>query len=383
MKKFIKKPKMSDMIYYKSMKNLWKKFLMALLGFSNLAVLATVFHIYFDSHQSVFLFSVSEDEADLREKVKTECKDYLQELVDGDRTSFSCFIKLSQKHRGASYYLRTRVEVTKNDSGGFEIKGKGQIRDPTRHATEADFCNDCSKTEQVAESDFEEAMKQIVDMAETIYSEAQTSVQKAHEEYTKKDRERRMAALKERHCKGSWNEEDEEYKEFDLEEKLNCKMNKISSLGLPLEVEEYYHKELKNELWKIALSEDDYILADNVLDKFNDPLRYSFSVRASTGLIDRYLGWKDDYEVLNAQERTHFLRNVGREVNQTIQVMTQEQSQKDLYYLNQGFDGLLLRLDQATSGSAPRLTKPPAAGTSPTITPVNYEGVRKGVQGLY
>ena len=329
----------------------------------------------------MFLFSVSEDQSDLKEKIQTECKDYLKELVEGKRFSFICNVSISQKHKGASYSLRTRVKVKKNDSGSFDIESQGQIRKPTRHATEADFCNDCTKTDEVTENNFEEIMSQIVDMAETVYSEAQESVRKAHEEHNKKDRERRMAAVKERHCKGSWSEAEEKYEEFDVEEKLNCKMNKISSLDLPLEVEESYHKELKNELWKIALSEDDYILED-VLGKFNDPLRYSFSVRASAGLIDRYLGWKDDYEVLDSQERVGFLRSIKREVDQTIQVMTQEQSQKDLYYLNQGFDGLLVRLNKATAGSTPHLTKP-SGNTSPSTAPVNYEDVRRQVKDLY
>ena len=320
---------------------------------------------------------MSEDQAALKEKIKTECKNYLKELVNGKRTSFICNVTVSQKHKGASYSLRTRVKVQKNVSGGFDIKAQGQIREPTKHATEAEFCNDCTKTDEVTKNDFEETMGQIVDMAETIYSEAQTSVQKAHDEHNKKDRAKRMAAIKARKCKGAWNEEEEKYEDFDLEEKLNCKMNKISSLGLPLDVEKYYHQEFKNELWNIALSEDDYILTD-VLDKFNDPLRYSFSVRASTGLIDSYLGWKDDYEILDAQDRINFLNSIKREVNQTVQVMTQEQSQKDLYYLNQGFDGLLLKLDQATS-SVPHLTKPT---TSPSA-PVNYEDVRRQVKDLY
>lgn len=359
------------------MKKLWKKILVALLGFSNLAVLGVVFHIYFDSHQSMLLFSTSEDQNDLEEKIQTECSKFSKEFVEGKRSSFICNAKVSQKDKGASYSLRTRFKVKKSDLG-CEIEGQGRISNPTQHATEAHFCNGCTRTDQVKENKCKDIMYQILTMAATIYSEAQTSVRKAHEEHSKKDRERRMADLKERHCEGAWNEDKEKFEEFDTEERLACKMEKISSLDLPLEIEEFYHKKLKNELWKTALSENDDILSD-LMDKFKNPYRYTFSVRASAGLIKNYLDWKDDFEILDSiKQKENFVRAVKRDVDQMISLMSKEQSQKDFYYLNQGFDGLLAKLNQATA-SMPRLTEP----SSSNPPPVNYEDVRKQVKDLY
>ncbi len=359
------------------MKAIRKKVLVILLSFSNLAVLGLVFYTYFDSQQPLFLLSTSESMDDLRKKVEKECRQYLQELIDGGRSSFICNIKVKQKQRGSSYTLRTKVTVIKTENGDFVIKGQGAMREKKRYATEADFCNDCSVEKNTVGKNggLEEIMSQVVDVAEKFYEEARQSVQTAQKEYNKKDREKRIAKIKERRCEGRWNKADESFEDFDFEERLGCKMNRISELDMPLDIERFYHTDLKKDLWRTALSDDSYLLEDlDVLDKFDDPYRYSLSVRASAKLLKSYLGWKDNFESLNALPgKINFLKNIQPGVNKMTSFMPKDQAQQDLYYLNKGFDGLFVRLNQSTS-ALPRLSSPstnpsPAgANTQPIIT---------------
>ena len=344
------------------MKKLKKKSLILLLSFSNLAVLSAVFYTYFNNQQNILLFSVSESQSSLKKKVETECKKYVQELVAGKRSSFICNIKLARKQKGASYHLRTRVEVRKKEDGGFAIVGKGRISNPTKHATTADFCGNCERTDEVQENKFEDIMKQVLVVAETVYSEAKDSVQEARIEYNKRSRDKRMAELKEKHCHGRWDSDSESFEEFDLEGRLECKMGRLSQFDLPLDIENYYHGALKNDLWKAALSEDNYVLED-ILPQFNDPYKYTFSVRASAGLLTNYLKWKPEFDILDSTlDKERFVRSIRQEVNQTTQYMTKDQAQKDFYYLNKGLDGALARLNQATSSLArtPAYYSPPS-----------------------
>ena len=354
------------------MKALQKKILIMFLSFSNLAVLGLVFHAYFDSHQNLSLFSTAENMADLKKKVERKCKRSLEDLVKGNRSSFICNVKVKQRHSGASYTLRTKVIVTKKENGDFIIEGQGAMRERKKHATEAEFCDDCSIENTVGkDGKLMEVMGQVVDMAEKLYEDAQKSVKEAQKEYNKKDREKRIAKIKERRCEGHWNETEKQFEEFELEDRLKCKKKRISELDLPLEIEAFYHRDLKKELWRTALSDDSYLLDDlNLLDMFNkDSYRYPLSVRTSASLLKRYSShWKDNFDSLDSfPAKNNFLRGIKSEVDHMTNLMRKEQSQIDLYYLNKSFDGLLARLNQATRGM-PRLPSSPTIQHPPIIT---------------
>ena len=375
-----------------------KKILIISLGFSNLAVLGMVFHSYFNNHQSLKLFSVAENRSDLKEKIHKECKKELAELLNGKRVSFICSVNLDQKHRGASYTLSTKFKVKKEGNKIKIIEKKGAIRDSTQHATEADFCNECLEDRELEDSatkDITELMKEVIEVADEMFDKAQESVENAYEKYNEKDREKRIARIKERDCKGSWNDGTEKFEEFNVEEKLDCRMKQVSRLS-PLDVEKFYHNKLKKELWLAALSDDDYAL-DGLMDEFNDPYRYALSVRSSTGLLKNYLNWKNDFEVLESvEDQIAFVNQIKGHINHTADFMGKERSQQDLYYLNKGFDGVLARLNQATqalprSSSVPGLPAPGSAsvpGPAPAPTPVapspaiDYEAVRRQVKDL-
>ena len=361
------------------MKALWKKTAILLLGFSNLAILGAVFHTYFDNEIQPFqLFSSSDDLDDLKKRIETKCKDEINsQLIEGDQQTYTCFVNLDRKQRGARYKLKTYVEVIKTADGKFKAKREGLMTRKKQHATEAKFtCNGCGEERLIGNNNLKQVMLAVVQEAEKIYAEAEKAVADAEKEYNKKDRLQRMARLKERGCEGKWDREAEDIVEFDLEEKLECKMKRISSLDLPLEIEEFYHKDFKRELWKVALSDEDYLLED-MLDNFDEAYRYPFSVRASTGLMKSYLDWKEDFVLLDSLDRKQqFVRGIQSDVQQMTNFMTQDQAQKDLFFLNQGFEGILANQLPTTRPKTPTFTTPGSTG-------INYEDVKRQVKDLY
>ena len=366
------------------MKNLKKTVLIAFLSLSNLAILGLVFNSYFASHEQIKLFSVSESFEDLKGKIQNECEKELKAILDGERTSFICSVSLQQRHKGVSYSLKTRFKISMEE-GKIKIQEiSGKLRDKKQHITEARLCENCISDKQLEDSatqDITELMKEVIAIAEDIYDKAQSSVETAYEEYNQKDRERRIAKIKERRCEGVWNEETESFEIFtETEDKLKCQLNQISNLDSPLEVESFYHNKLKKELWHLAFSEEDrYLLEDGLLDQFEDPYRYSLSVRSSTGLLENYIRWKEDFDVLESvREKQQFLRAISQDVNSMKGFMTEKQAEQDFYYLNKGFDGLLAQINQ----SATSLPQTPTQIQAPA-SDINYDTVRKEVETLY
>ncbi|MCZ0932278.1 MAG: hypothetical protein OXJ52_03890 [Oligoflexia bacterium] len=364
------------------MKKLKKKIFIAILSFFNLAVLGLVFNSYFSSQEQIHLFSVSESLEDLKGKIQRECEKELKAILNGERNSFICSVSLQKKHKGVSYSLKTRFKVSKEED---KIKIKeisGKLRDTKQHITEARFCGDCAEDKELEDSatqDITELMKEVLTVAEDIYDQAQDSVEKAYEEYNQKDKEKRLVQIKERNCEGAWNEEAESFEEFtETEDKLKCRLNQISNLNSPLEAESFYHSKLKKELWHLALSEDKYLLEDGLLDQFKDPYRNSLSVRSSAGLLESYLRWKEDFDILESlEEKQNFLRAISSDVNSMTGFMTEKQARQDIYYLNKGLDGLSAQLNQQATNLPQTPTQIPPAPS------INYEAVSKEVDKLY
>ena len=363
------------------MKKLKNLTLIALLSFSNLAVLGLVFNSYFSNQEQIKLFSVSEDTAVLKQKIQKECESELKAILDGKRTSFICSVSLQKKHKGVSYSLKTRFKVSK-EKDKIKIKEiSGKLRDKKKHITEAQFCGDCTgdiELEDSAVEDISELMKELLAVAEDIHDSAQDSVETAYKNYNQKDKERRLARIKERKCEGAWNSETESFEEFtEPEDRLNCRISQMSDLNSPLEAEDFYHSKLKRELWRLALSEDKYLLEEGLLNQFKDPYSNSLSVRSSTGLLENYLRWKEDFDILESlAEKQNFLKGISQDVNSMKGFMTEKQAQQDLYYLNKGFEGLLSRLNQVNLPQSPTQTQSP----SPSI---DYEAVSREVEKLY
>ncbi len=356
------------------MKVFWKTFFVTLLGFSNLAVLAVVFHTYFDSHQGLMLFSKSETITDLKEEIHRQCEKLVNELKEGKIPKFTCRVKVNKKHKGASYTLRTKVKVTKNEEGGIVILGKGRIQNPTKHAAEADFCDDCGRTEEIDKTSVElsDVLGEIVAMAEDLYSETEEAVVKAYEEHKARDRAKKTAVLGKLTCESLWNSET---KEFEIEEEVRCIERQLSRMNF-MEREQFYHL-IKDRLWKRALSEDDHFLKTALID-FNKPYKYALSVQTSAGLMRKYLEWEKAYETLDTyKQKMAFLKTIKPELDQTVKFMTPEQARIDMHFLNEGFDGALARLYEATK------TLPKTYNFAPPTTPVDYEDIKKRTRHLY
>ena len=356
------------------------------MSVSNLAVLGLVFNSYFSSHEQIQLFSLSESFDDLKGKIQKECKKELEAILEGRRTSFICSVSLKKKHKGVSYSLKTRFKVSKEEN---KIKIKeisGVLRDKKEHITEADFCGDCTVDKELEDSateDITELMKEVLTVAESLYDKAQDSVETAYREYNQKDREKRLAQIKERRCEGSWNEKTESFEDFtEAGDKLKCRLSQIGNLTSPLEVEGFYHDYLKKELWHLALSkEDSYLLEEDLLNQFKDPYRYSLSVRASSGLLENYLRWKEDFDVLESlDQKRRFLETISPDVSSMKGFMTEQQARQDIYYLNKGFDGLFAQLNQ--NPALKSLPQQPVA-VPVTTDAIDYEAVGREVEKLH
>ena len=335
------------------MKNIKKTLLIFFLSCSNLFVLGLIFNSFFSNQEQIRLFSVSENREDLKTKIERNCEKELKAILAGERNSFICSVNLQQRHKGVSYSLKTRFKVSKEED---KIKIKeisGQLRDKKQHVTEARFCGDCIEDKELVDSateDITELMKEVLILAENIYDKAQDSVEEAYQEYNQAEKEKRTAIARAKKCEGTWNKQTNSFEEFsDREDKLKCLLSQSNNLNDLLSSESFYHKKLKKELWNIALSEEDqFLLKDGLLNQFKDPYRNSLSVTSSVGLLESYIRWKEDYDILESiEEKQSFLKSITPDVSYMKSLMSDEQSQQDLYYLNKGFDGLFASLNES------------------------------------
>ena len=375
------------------MKNLKKIFLIVLLSGSNLIVLGLVFNSFFSNQESIRLFSASESREDLKAKIQRDCEKDLKAILAKQRKSFICSVNLQQRHKGVSYSLKTRFKVSRE---GNKIKIKeisGQLRDKKQHVTEARFCGDCiedRELENSASEDIAGLMKEVLILAEDIYDKAQDSVEEAYQEYNQAERDKRMAQAKAEKCEGIWNEKTSNFEEFkNREDKLKCLLAQANNLNDFLSAEDFYHNKLKKELWHIALSEEDkFLLEEGLLKQFKDPYRNSLSVTSSAGLLESYIRWKEDYDILESiEEKQKFLSSISQDISYMKSLMSDKQSQQDIYYLNQGFDGLFAKLNQNKNLPPAQISDQPinyrAISEEPEASSIDYEAVSKEVENLY
>ena len=366
--------------------SLKKSLVILFLSLSNLLVLTVVLSHSFGT-RSYNLFSLDNEES-LKQKIQEECGSELQKVVNGERKSFICLIKMNQKHEGADYELRTRFKVLKKGEKLKIIDISGRLANGEKHLTEAEFCNDCFEDREFQDSsasNFTEFMKELSILAEEMSLSAEQSSESAFEDYHEKDRERALARLKETNCEGAWNKQSQSFQEFeDLEEKLECRLSQMDRQGSLIQAEEFYHKLLKKELWNLY-NEGEEELLEETLQSFNDPYRYSLSVRASTALLENYTRWKEGFDTLESlKDKEAFLQGISKDVKYFTGLMTKEQSEQDLYYINEGFDGLYKAVDNISLQIDSKLKAPlnPNRNASPN-SDIDYDAVSKEVEGLF
>ena len=350
------------------------------LSLSNLFVL-TILFTYSSGTTNYKIFSRSLDNQSLKKKIHNQCGTGLKEVIKGKKKSFICTIKTKQKHKGADYEFRTRFKVVKTEDKIKIIDISGRLANGEKHLTEAKFCSNCFEDrefEDSSASDFTEFMKEVSSLAEDISLEAEQSSKEAFEDYNEKDRARAAARLKEKNCEGVWDKETESFQEFeDSEDKLQCRLSQMDRQGNLKQVEDFYHKLLKKELWNLHGEGEDALLEETI-QSFNDPYRYSLSVRASTALLKNYTRWKEGFDNLESlRDKERFLLGISKDVKYFTGLMTKDQSQQDLYYLNKGFEGLY----KVVNDSSLQIEK--AKDEMPISNPIDYDDVSKEVEGLY
>ena len=387
------------------MKSLKKTFIIFCLSCSNLIILGLVFNSFFSNQEQIRLFSISESREDLKAKIERNCQAELTAILEGGRSSFICSVNIQQRHKGVSYSLKTRFKVSKTGDKIIIKEISGQLRNKKQHVTEARFCGDCIEDKELTDSateDITELMKEVLILAENIYDNAQDSVEEAYQEYNQAEREKRMAKSKAEKCEGAWNEETNSFEEFkDREDKLRCLLSQSNNLNDLLSSEKFYHERLKKELWNIALSEEDqFLLEDGLLNQFKDPYRNSLSVTSSAGLLESYIRWREDYEILESiEDKQKFLSSIAQDVSYMKSLMSDKQSQQDIYYLNKGFDGLFAKLNPTENIAPPQIADEPINYRSvseeasnsidnnvmleETSSPIDYEAVSQEVEKLY
>ena len=375
------------------MKSLRKKILALFLGMSNLVVFGLVFQTYIDGgYTKINLFSRNDRADKIEKKVRKSCGGTLfEQLKNEERTSFLCAITVSRRHNGASYKLRLNYLVQKgSEQNGqdytFTLQERKMLNRDRTIAVEADFCNDCEDGNENTGhgSDMSGLMEAIIAHAGEIYTEAENAVEEAQEEHNRQSRLKQQSLDRENRCEGIWDEDNKDFEEFHPDERLECKMKKISRLGSPLEVENYYHNELGRDLWQLAVSDDDSDVRDFFEDHdFSNPYRYTLSVRSSTGLLKNYVtDWKDRFAEMDDTERRYFANRLDSELER-VKAMTQRRSNEvdvDRYYLNQGLDGALAGLRRSQEKlNRPVVTpspSPPASGEW------DWDAIREGTRGL-
>lgn len=360
----------------KLLKNIPKRWLIIIgLATLNLLILGAVFQLHVSSKGQLALFSYSsENQADLMKKINEECQTQIKEVIDGVRRSFICSVTLKQKHKGVSFGFKSQFKIVKAGDSIKITQISGDFRNEREHITEANFCNNCFEDRSFSDSavtDIGELMKEVEKVAEAVYEKAQDSVERAYEEQTERTAEIREGKNRARNCEGTWNTKREIFEEFEeASERLECRLGQMHRLDNPWDVERFYHTKFKKEMWRLGLSGDyEDVLDDEFFQTFRNPARYALSVQSSTGLLQNYLRWKEDFDLADSlDEQEKFLRNLTSDITFKASLMTKDQARQDLYYLNKGFDGMLSRIDN--SFLQQNLQRPRISNIN---TPINFD----------
>ena len=369
------------MSWFRKIKHLKVSLFIFILSVSNILALSLIFSNYSGISQ-YRLFSKSEDSTALKTKITKKCKNEFQKILDGDRNSFICEVKLNQRHEAVKYKLKTRFKVVKEGENLKITDISGDFINDSEHITEAVFCNNCFEDKTLTNDSathITEFMQEISILADKIYKESEKSSQEAYDNFDQKDKKRRRARLKERNCEGVWNTETESFKLFhDATDKLNCLLEQIQKQDNPMQAEDFYHRFLKKELWSVYRGEENEDFLKNILDSFDEEsYRYPLSVKASTNLLKNYIYWKENFDVLvSLKAKKAFIDRISGDIQYITKFMTKEQSEQDIYYLNQGFEGLYKSIDDIS------LEIDKAKIPSSPTNKIDYKAVEKEVQSL-
>lgn len=360
-------------IYY-----LKDKSLILIFAVSNLLVLTLIFKIFFETniHQYKLLSLLEDSSESLKLEIQEKCQNFFEKILEGTQESFNCAVKSEQKN----YQLRISFMVAKKDNQ-IEIKDiSGNLVNTFEQVTEVDFCDECfeDRVIEMASLTIEPFMKEIFDLAESMYQEAKEANQEAHEEFKNMDSKKLATQMKVRNCEGTWNQKTESFVRFEntLEE-LNCLLERMDKKGDSLSVEFFFHKKVKKELWRLyadsknieeALLKDEWQRSlEKILESFDDPYRYSLSIRSSVSLLQNFMIWKEDFDVLESnREKETFVLSISEDIKNIANIL--QNAEQDMHYINEGFEGIYKSLNQSSQIEQVEIIPPNV---------INYEDVEE------
>ena len=338
-----------------------KTWLVLGLGASNLLVLSFVLNTYLQSGGLALYSTVATESL-----VKRKCEEQIEKVVKGKALSQVCRVEVIKRHRGAKCTQNMKFKIKKENAKLIITLEETTLKNRTKHCEqlEAEFCEGCEREDLSPNASVMDVMKEVVAMAEKQEERVKDELKEAKNEYDRAKISERVAKVKHRRCEGYWNEEDQVYEEFDTEERLDCKMAKLVGMN-HLQKDRHYQNILKDEFWKVALSdeEDPNLIMDHLRRIRNNPYHFSPASRNSAGLIGNYVSWRDRYEDAESDHHKEFMINQILRNAAGLSRHLGQQGQEDFLHLRTGLDK---HFDMAGS----RLNSVLTRTSHPTLTPV-------------
>ena len=338
-------------------------------GLGAVCLLGFVMKEFFNPSNSQIQFSTGE-QSQSGKSLLHKCKKGIKEVVNNKRAEYRCRVSTRKTQDGASYTVQSLIVISRKSNGEIAIEVSGNLRNPTQHATEADFCEEGCNLENSLHnaSDTMEIMKEIATLTSDLENHAELAVELIKPSYDQKQEWQAQVDQ----CLGKWHDSKKRgFEAFSIDKQLSCKFNKLHSLTNPRERELFYQTALKQDLWSLAISDtkNNGALKAGLLDTITDPY-YSASTKSSASLLAMYLDWRESYNLLTEiEQKTQFVNQIHTEAYSFASQLDPRYVQDDLTLLSEGmeqnFKEALSRIRSVPLPSA-------SGGTKPFLPAVDY-----------
>ena len=363
-----------------------KFFVFVGLGVFGALALAFIFWSNWKTESPQLQFSVALNKT----KISRSCKKWIDQLVaDDEPDEYTCTVRTKKSYEGAGYTVKSHLTIKRDEQGGkIKVELQGSLKNPTRHATEAEFCVeecDIDSKEMNTGANTMDIIGAIAEMTNSLENQVKEAVREAKVRYDEKKQEENMAKRKEKACLGKWNQTDRYFEEFSIEQQIDCKFTRLRAEKDPKKREWYYQHVLKKDLWKLAVEGEDIdFLRGNLLSASTDSY-YSGSTKSSVDLLSLYLDWKRDYAFLDTvAERERFGDRISREARNLVSRLNPNyarstaDSKGDIELLNDG-----LRENFAEAFARIRAISLPSTTTRGSSSTADYKKASEDVKDLW
>lgn len=357
-----------------------KLFIFSGLGLFGVLVLSFFVWNFLREESPQMQFSVEMNKA----RISKKCKKWIDQLIEtSEPDEYVCTVRARRSQEGASYTVKSQIVIKREKKNGIiKVEVKGSLKNPTRHATEAEFCSegcDMGSADINKGSNTMEVISQIAELTNSLENQVKETVREAKVQYDEKRQEENMSRQKQRACLGKWHKKDRWFEEFSIEQQVDCKFTKLRSIKNPERRNLYYHQVLKRDLWKLAVDEEDNdFLREGLLSATVDP-SYSSSTRSSASLLSRYLEWKRDYALLDSLgEREQFGNRVRRESQNLVSRLSSDYSTDEIKLLNHG-----LRKNFEEAFARVQSLPVPSTYNRSSVPTIDYRRANESVKDLY